>query len=145
MTTPDNRRNFLAQSTVAATGLFIAGRASGQGQETQPPVHQHSAAKGAHGDHMQKMDHAQHTVESEYPRTRPGYAGPIGGPQDRGRLVPGLRPPDEPPVPILAPDLKQLEWSLVDGVKEFHLMKPKRLLLTMRCLFIPTLQAIILH
>ena len=122
MTTPDNRRNFLAQSTVAATGLLMAGRASGQVQETQPPVHQHSAAKGVHGDHMQKMDHSQHEVEGEYPRTRPGYAGPIGGPQDRGRLVPGLRALDEPPVPILAPDLKQLEWSLVDGVKEFHLI-----------------------
>lgn len=122
MTTPDNRRNFLTQSTVAATGLFMAGRATGQDQAKQPPVHQHSTANGEHAGHMEKMDHAQHAVPGEYPRMHPGFAGPIGGPQDRGRLVPGLRAADEPPVPILAPDLKTLEWTMVEGVKEFHLI-----------------------
>src|SRR5262249_38236822 len=57
----------------------------------------------------------------EYPRYHAGPGGPFGSPTDRGKLVPGLRSPDEPPVPITVPDMAKLPPRLVDGVKEFHL------------------------
>lgn len=39
-----------------------------------------------------------------------------------GKLVPGLRSIDEPPVPITAPDLKKLEFVERDGAKEFQII-----------------------
>ncbi len=58
----------------------------------------------------------------EYPRTRPGVGGPVGSASDRGKLVPGLRDPGLPPVPVEAPDLTKLPWTMRDGAKEFHLI-----------------------
>ncbi len=48
--------------------------------------------------------------------------GQVGTPTDRGKLVPGLRQPGLPPVPVLTPDLPKLPWTLRDGAKEFHLI-----------------------
>jgi hypothetical protein len=45
----------------------------------------------------------------------------VGSATDRGKLVPGFRKADEPPVPVETPDLAKLPFKLVDGVKEFHL------------------------
>jgi FtsP/CotA-like multicopper oxidase with cupredoxin domain len=58
----------------------------------------------------------------DYPRDRPGAGGPVGSPTDRGKLVPGLRQPSLPPVPVEAPDLPKLPWTMRDGAKEFHLI-----------------------
>lgn len=52
---------------------------------------------------------------------QPGLGGPVGSPTDRGKLVPGYRSPDEPPVRVTAPDLSVLQGKLVNGVREFHL------------------------
>ena len=60
--------------------------------------------------------------DAEYPRDRPGAGGPVGSPTDRGKLVPGLRKPGLPPVPVETPDLPKLPWTLRDGAKEFHLI-----------------------
>lgn len=88
------RRKFLLGSAVAATGLI------------QP-------VSGA----------AQPAPEQPYPRYHAGPGGPVGSPTDRGKLVPGLRDPDLPPVPVETPDLPaKLPWKLVDGVKEFHVV-----------------------
>jgi hypothetical protein len=45
----------------------------------------------------------------------------VGNPTDRGKLVPGLRSPTAPPVPVETPDLPSLPWKMVNGAKEFHL------------------------
>jgi hypothetical protein len=46
----------------------------------------------------------------------------VGSPTDRGKLVPGLRSPNEPPVLVDTPDLpNNLPWKMVKGAKEFHL------------------------
>src|SRR5690242_3020849 len=58
----------------------------------------------------------------DYPRDRPGAGGPVGSATDRGKLVPGLRKLGLPPVPVEAPDLTKLPWTLRDGAKEFHLI-----------------------
>src|SRR5262245_40520231 len=58
----------------------------------------------------------------DYPRDRPGAGGPVGSPTDRGKLVPGLREPGLPPVPVVAPDLTKLPWTSRAGAKEFHLI-----------------------
>lgn len=120
MTNPEDRRRFLARGA-AATGLFVAGSAAAQDTvpKQSPPAtgspHAGHAAPGGHAGH------AGHVMPGRFPRTQPGVGGPVGSPEDRGRLVPGLRAADQSPVPIHAPDLKRLEWKLVDGVKEFHL------------------------
>jgi hypothetical protein len=63
-----------------------------------------------------------HGEDAGYPRDRPGPGGPVGSPTDRGKLVPGYRKTGEDPVPVITPDLpEKLAWTMVDGVKEFHL------------------------
>jgi manganese oxidase len=57
-----------------------------------------------------------------YPRNRPGLGGPVGSASDRGKLIPGLRKPGLPPVPVDAPDLTKLPWTMRNGAKEFHLI-----------------------
>jgi FtsP/CotA-like multicopper oxidase with cupredoxin domain len=57
-----------------------------------------------------------------YPRDRPGPGGPVGSATDRGKLVPGLRQPTLPPVPVETPDLAKLPWTIRNGAKEFHLI-----------------------
>jgi FtsP/CotA-like multicopper oxidase with cupredoxin domain len=101
------RRTFLAGGATAAAGLLAAGTAA-PGAEPPPETHHHH--------------HAPDAGAAEYPRDHPGRGGPVGSPTDRGKLVPGLRPPGEPPVRVETPDLPgDLPWKLVDGVKEFHL------------------------
>jgi FtsP/CotA-like multicopper oxidase with cupredoxin domain len=87
------RRNFLGTGPAAAAGLIAAGS----------PAEASEAAR-------------------DYPRDRPGLGGPVGSPTDRGKLVPGLRRPGLPPVPVHTPDLPKLPWVDRGGVKEFHLI-----------------------
>ena len=95
------RRDFLRGGTIATAGL-VAGQAAEAAQE-----HQH--------------EHTGHGSSGEYPRDRPSTGGPIGSPTDRGKLVPGYRNMNEPPVPVVTPDLpERLPFTLKDGVKEFH-------------------------
>jgi FtsP/CotA-like multicopper oxidase with cupredoxin domain len=97
------RRDFLTASSAATAGLIVVGgdqRAYALEPEAQEP---------------------SKAVE-EYPRNRSGSGGPVGSPTDRGKLVPGLRKPGLPPVPVVTPDLPKLAWTLRDGAKEFHLI-----------------------
>src|SRR5262249_62382411 len=88
--------------------LAAGGQAvKGQGPGGRPP-HQHPPAANESG--------------GDYPRDHPGPGGPVGSATDRGKLVPGLRGPGEPPVPVLTPDLPKLPFTMKDGVKEFHLV-----------------------
>lgn len=67
-------------------------------------------AGGAAGQEKKKDDpHAGHG------------GGPVGGPNDRGKLTLGRRKAGEPPVPIEAPDVPKVKWEMKGGVKEFHL------------------------
>jgi FtsP/CotA-like multicopper oxidase with cupredoxin domain len=91
-----SRRQFLTGGAAATSGL-LAGQALTAAEPDTPP-----------GD-------------AEFPRLHAGKGGPVGSPSDRGKLVPGYRSPDEPPVRLTTPDLPKLEPRLVDGVKEFHL------------------------
>ena len=105
---PDtNRRDFLKGGTVSAAGLLAAGTVPGLGAD-EPVNHQLSQGH-EHGN-------------QPYPRDHAGPGGPLGSPTDRGKLVPGLRAPTEPPVLVETPDLpNNLPWKIVKGAKEFHL------------------------
>jgi hypothetical protein len=95
----------LRGGTIATAGLLAAtATQAAQGQES-PHEHKHDA-KG----------------DQEYPRDHPGPGGALGSATDRGKLVPGLRGADDPPVPVETPDLPRLPWKIVAGVKEFHLI-----------------------
>ena len=129
MSNLEQRRKFLFGGAAVTGGLLAA-----RGLSAQEKAAEHSG----HGDHggmkmpmpaepaeapmqMQMEDDGQMQMEDEYPRLQPGIGGPVGSATDRGKLVAGYRDPQLPPLPILAPDLKQLPWKMVDGAKEFHL------------------------
>src|SRR5262249_28814232 len=100
---PSTRRSFLGTGPSLAAGLGVAGAdrtalASGAARAEEPRPRQ------------------------EYPRDRPGPGGPVGSPTDRGKLVPGVRKPGLPPVPVVTPDLPKLPWTFRDDAKEFHLI-----------------------
>jgi FtsP/CotA-like multicopper oxidase with cupredoxin domain len=111
MNNETTRRDFIRSSSLAATGLLAVG-ASGHAQGDKPP-------NEAQHKHHQEHDH-QHG--KEFPRDHAGPGGPVGSPTDRGKLVPGLRSLNEPPVLVETPDLpNNLPWKMVKGAKEFHL------------------------
>jgi FtsP/CotA-like multicopper oxidase with cupredoxin domain len=109
MSEPDtNRREFLRGGALATAGL-LAAESVAAAQDKAPPKDQHG------GEH-------HHHEAGDFPRYQAGRGGPLGSPTDRGKLVPGLRPATEPPVLVETPDLpNNLQWKMVDGVKEFHL------------------------
>jgi FtsP/CotA-like multicopper oxidase with cupredoxin domain len=98
-----NRRTFLLGSTAAAAGLLQAQTAEAVDQPAQ-------------NIHTTQHDHR------EYPRDHAGAGGPVASATDRGKLVAGFRKGDQPPAPVVTPDLSRLPWNLKDGVKEFHLV-----------------------
>jgi FtsP/CotA-like multicopper oxidase with cupredoxin domain len=106
------RREFLTSAPTAAAGVLAAGataRAAGDSD--------FATAATAPSARLQASQSPE-----QYPRERPGPGGPIGSPTDRGKLVPGLRRAGLPPVPVEAPDLAKLPWTMRDGAKEFHLI-----------------------
>src|SRR5262245_49591655 len=107
MTPETTRRQFLAGG-VAAAGVAVAAQAAQPEKVTQPP--------------REVSGHAHHAHGGDYPRDRAGPGGAVGSPTDRGKLVPGLRKPGEPPVPVVTPDLPKLPFKMKDGVKEFPLV-----------------------
>ncbi len=101
MDQPSTRRRFLETGTAIAAGTVASGADRTAGAVGLPRSPE---------------------PDADYPRDRPGAGGPVGSPTDRGKLVPGLRPPGLPPVPVVAPDVPKLPWILRDGAKEFHLI-----------------------
>jgi FtsP/CotA-like multicopper oxidase with cupredoxin domain len=96
------RRHFLCGGALATAGALAA---------DAPPAGGASPGQG----------HEPRQGDKEFPRDHPGAGGPPGSATDRGKLVPGLRSPAEPPVPVETPDLPDLPWKVVRGAKEFHL------------------------
>ncbi len=115
MASETTRRSFLKGGTLAAAGLVAAGAAPGAEGADAP-------AKQPADNKKQPHDHKHQHDSSDYSRKRPGPGGPVGSATDRGKLVPGLRKPGEPPVPVVTPDLPKLPFKMKDGVKEFHLV-----------------------
>jgi manganese oxidase len=101
-----SRRRFLLGGTATAAGVLAADAHAG----------------APHPNGQQEHQHDEHALPASYPRERPGLGGPIGSPSDRGKLVPGLRAPGQPAVPVIVPDLpEKLAGTVKSGVKEFHL------------------------
>jgi FtsP/CotA-like multicopper oxidase with cupredoxin domain len=98
-----SRREFLSAGSATTAGLIASG-----------------AERGVRGEQPARDDTAPGV--QGFPRTHPGAGGPVGSASDRGKLVPGLRKPGLPPVPVETPDLATLPWLLRDGAKEFHLI-----------------------
>jgi hypothetical protein len=88
-------------------GVFAAGNAAMAGVERDLQRDQTPSASGRSGN--------------ETYRYHPGPGGPVGSAEDRGKLIPGLRDPNAPPVPVITPDIQNLPWKMVNGVKEYHL------------------------
>jgi FtsP/CotA-like multicopper oxidase with cupredoxin domain len=106
--TPDaTRRRFLLGGALATGGVLAAG-AGGPTRGEEPPAEPGQGHEHPHG-------------APAYPRDHAGPGGPVGSATDRGKLVPGLRSPAAPPVPVETPDLPDLPWKTVNGAKEFHL------------------------
>jgi putative heme iron utilization protein len=105
------RRDFLRGSTLATAGL-LAANSAGNAQDAKPTNPPRDTHQPDHG----------HSPSHDFPRNHAGPGGSLGSPTDRGKLVPGLRSPAEPPVLVETPDLpNNLPWKMVNGAKEFHL------------------------
>src|SRR5262245_38604143 len=96
------RRGFLREGTVVAAGIAAA--------SSEPSTSRGGPAISTTGGE-----------DLSYPRDRPGPGGPLGSPTDRGKLVPGLRAPGLPPVPVSTPASPRLPHVVRNGAKEFHL------------------------
>ncbi len=129
MPTNQTRRGFLQGGAITMGGFLAAGAAQpslnaqepidpGSPGEGGPQGHEPSAAGHSAGAHEDVRQDSQ----EEFPRMRPGRGGPIGSATDRGRLVGGRRNADEPPVPVVMPDVPKLPWTMRDGVKEYRLV-----------------------
>lgn len=102
---PMKTRWYFLGVIVLTLGAFAAGSNS-QGKKEGDPAHKHEYDKG---------------TDKDFSRAHPSAGGPVGSDTDRGKLVPGLRDPKLPPLPVVAPDLTDLPYKMVDGFKEFHL------------------------
>lgn len=98
-----NRDNTTRRKFLAAGGVAFSGLAASQWVEAADP------------DGTLRDDDA-------FPRLHPGRGGPVGSDTDRGKVVPGRRSIDDPPVPVETPDIHDLPWKIVNGVKEYHLV-----------------------
>jgi FtsP/CotA-like multicopper oxidase with cupredoxin domain len=101
METEANRRDFLLRTSAIAAGVAAVSKTPSPAQ----PPHQHEHMHGP----------------QEYPRDHAGAGGPVGSATDRGKLVPGLRKPDLPPVSVVTPDMWKMSPVMNNGVKEFYL------------------------
>lgn len=124
--TPQNtRRSFLRGAAFATAGLVTASGSQSAIADAEPSPPD-NLAKDRDGlphpprDNEKAKPHP--STEVPFPRTHPGRGGPIGSPSDRGKLVSGLRGPGLPPVAVEMPDIPTLPWTMVGGVKEFHLI-----------------------
>jgi manganese oxidase len=100
------RRDFLASSTL----LSLAGASllplSTEAAVSPPVVSVSNASPDFH----------------TFSRFRPSFGGPPENPNYLGKLMPGLRAPGQSPVPVIAPDTKKLPFTMMNGVKEYHLI-----------------------
>ena len=128
----NNRRNFLKRgAAAAAAGVLGAGAAAGlparaalSTASEQPPEKPAAVEQGPApaSDNLHRSRPPDAAAPfSEYSRYQPSFGGPVDSDHYLGKLVPGLRDPDLPPVPVETPDLATLPWKMVNGVKEFHL------------------------
>jgi FtsP/CotA-like multicopper oxidase with cupredoxin domain len=108
MTHSDERRKFLkASATAAATGFVFAG-AKAVGQES-------GKLHGAGQDR-----HTQDEFDG-FSRFKPSRGDDPDSDFYCGKLVPGFRSVDAPPVEMTIPDLQKLPFRIVNGAKEFHI------------------------
>lgn len=126
MTVQDNRRIFLKRgAAAAATGIFGgAAVAAGERPAYASNARQHDEDDSNVAVPKPQSGDSKPSVPDdfeEYSRYRPSYGGPPESDTYLGKLVPGLRGADRPPVPVEGPDLDKLPWKMVDGVKEFHI------------------------
>ena len=56
-----------------------------------------------------------------YSRYQPSFGGPPDHPYYMGKLMPGLRPSGQAPVLMQMPDVGDVPWKMVGGVKQFEL------------------------
>lgn len=118
---PDTtRRDFLGTGTLGAAGLLAASVSQVVRGQEEPGQHQHGESATAKHEPRDNST-AKPDRNEEYPRDHASPGGPVGSDTDRGKLVPGIRSPGEPPVLVEAPDLPKLFWEMKDGAKEFHL------------------------
>lgn len=124
----NERRTFLKAGIVAATTGLVAGASrtidaagindAGTTSLSPPNVHQDNQKQPSHEDHQAT------NVQDEFggfSRFKPSRGNDPDSDFYCGKLVPGFRSADAPPVAITAPDLEKLPFTMVNGAKEFHI------------------------
>ena len=113
---------------VAATAGIVGGSANaianaqdGEPIDLSPPASGHQEHQ-----HQHQHQHQQHNAENVqdefdgFSRMKPSRGNDPDSDYYCGKLVPGFRSADAPPVPITAPDLESLPFKMVNGAKEFQ-------------------------
>lgn len=126
MSSHDSRREFIKTGALAALGTFAVTRAATAGEtggEAAPELNQPAplpaSSHGAGDD--ESDDESKAEPFTRYSRYVPSYGGPTTSDVYLGKLLPGLRDPELPPVPFETPNLGKVPWQMVAGRKEFHL------------------------
>ena len=122
MSHDNDRRKFLKAGMVAATAGIVGGSANAiaNAQEGEP-IDLSPPASG-HQEHQHQQHNAEN-VQDEFDgfsRMKPSRGNDPDSDYYCGKLVPGFRSADAPPVPITAPDLESLPFKMVNGAKEFQ-------------------------
>ncbi len=115
---PDKRRCLMKEKKNTRRDFLAAGSALGIGSILGP----NADAAIIQPQKKKALNSGKDAGEfSQYSRYKPSFGGPPGSDHYLGKLVPGLRASGLPPVPVHVPDVKKLDFKLVNGVKEFHL------------------------
>jgi FtsP/CotA-like multicopper oxidase with cupredoxin domain len=124
MSSHEDRRRFLtAGSLAAASGL--AGTWVGKNARAQSPTDRQSPSTNTERPTRKPRIPAICGVQAEYDgfsRFQPTRGHDPDSDFYLGKLVPGFRGSSDGPAPFVAPDLENLPWKMVDGVKEFQLV-----------------------
>jgi len=124
MTHTNDRRKFLKAGAAVAAAGFVAGAASAIGQENNPPQ-DHDHGKPNLNQDVNQSQPARTGAQDEFEgfsRYKPGRGNDPDSDFYCGKLVPGFRAVAEGPVPITIPDLAKLNYQVVNGAKEFHIV-----------------------
>jgi FtsP/CotA-like multicopper oxidase with cupredoxin domain len=106
-----NRRNYW-KGAVIAIGEFALGGPSepaAAGSQSDP------SGTGRRGGPVVENRTLKEQGFDTYSRYKSGFGGPINSPEYPGKLVPELRGPGSPPVPVTTVDGSDLPWKIVGG------------------------------
>ena len=120
MSQANDRRKFLKAGMVAATAGLVGGSANAIANAQEGKSIDLSPHASGHQGHQHNSENVRDEFDG-FSRMKPSRGNDPDSDFYCGKLVPGFRSPDAPPVAITAPDLDSLPFKMVNGAKEFQI------------------------